>query len=61
MKDGKVERNKETERESGVMEERKRNERKTKESIKRMKEMGLSDEQICKILNLTIDELKKLM
>ena len=43
------------------MEERKRNERKTKESIKRMKGMGLSDEQICKILNLTIDELKKLM
>ena len=54
-------RNGETERKSGVMEERKRNERKTKESIKRMKEMGLSDEQICKILNLTIDELKKLI
>lgn len=61
MKDGKVERNGETERKSGVTEERKRNEIKTKESIKRMKEMGLSDEQICKILNLTIDELKKLM
>ena len=44
-----------------MAEERKRNEIKTKESIKRMKEMGLSDEQICKILNLTIDELKKLI
>ena len=43
------------------MEERKRNERKTKESIKRMKEMGLTNEQICEILNLTTDELKKLI
>ena len=37
-----------------MAEERKRN-------AKKMKEMGLSDKQICKILNLTIDELKKLM
>ena len=54
MKDGKVERNKETERKSGVAEERKRN-------AKKMKEMGLTNEQICKILNLTNDELRKLM
>ena len=43
-----------TERKSGVTEERKRN-------AKKMKEMELSDEQICKILNLTIDELKELI
>ena len=54
LKDGKAERNRKTEKKNGMAEERKRN-------AKKMKEMGLSDEQICKILNLTIDELKKLM
>ena len=54
LKDGKAERNRKTEKKSGMAEERKRN-------AKKMKEMGLSDEQICKILNLTIDELKKLV
>ena len=51
LKDGKAERNRKTEKKNGMAEERKRN-------AKKMKEMGLSDEQICKILNLTIDELK---
>ena len=54
LKDGKAERNRKTEKKNGMAEERKRN-------AKKMKEMGLSDEQICKILNLTIDELKKLV
>ena len=39
---------------NGVTEERKRN-------AKKMKEMGLTNEQICEILNLTIDELNKLI
>ena len=39
---------------NGATEERKRN-------AKKMKEMGLTNEQICEILNLTIDELKKVM
>ena len=52
--DGMEKRNGETEWKNGIMEERKRN-------AKKMKEMGLTNEQICEILNLTTDELKKLI
>ena len=44
-----------------MTEERKRNEVKTRQSIEKMKEIGLTNEQICEILNLTPDELKKLV
>ena len=32
-----------------------------KETAKKMKELKMSDEQICQILNITEDELKALM
>lgn len=60
-KNGIETRNKKAEWKSGVAEERKRNAIKLQNSIKRMKEKRFSEEEICEILDLTIDELKKLV
>ena len=59
--DGMEKRDERTEQRNGMTEERKRNEVKTRQSIEKMKEIGLTNEQICEILNLTPDELKKLV
>ena len=46
------------ERKSGIDEGRKSEKR---DNAKRMKELKMSDEQICQILNITKDELKELI
>ena len=46
------------ERKSGIDEGRKSEKR---DNAKRMKELKMSDEQICQILNITADELKELI
>lgn len=46
------------ERKNGIDEGRKSEKR---DNAKRMKELKMSDEQICQILNITADELKELI
>ena len=49
---------KKRERKNGIDEGRKSEKR---DNAKRMKELKMSDEQICQILNITADELKELI
>ena len=49
---------KQRERKNGIDEGRKSEKR---DNAKRMKELKMSDEQICQILNITADELKELI
>ena len=46
---------------SGIAEERQKNEEKLKLAILKMQKANMSEEQICDILNLTKDELQKLI
>ena len=58
LKKGKKKRNRGAEKNSGIDDGRKAEK---KENAKRMKELKMSDEQICQILNITEEELKELI
>ena len=58
LKEGKKQRNRGAEKNSGIDDGRKAEK---KENAKRMKELKMSDEQICQILNITANELKELI
>ena len=60
-KNGIEKRNWKTEKKSGIAEERQKNEEKLKLAILKMQKANISEEQICDILNLTRNELQKLI